>query len=259
MKHHDFSTGTEFRTAAGRWRCTDVGQRTIIAIKLDHDDDPSWYNGPPYAVAETVFNEYDFAACRRAPRRMPERPPSVPDTAPWDPATCAFATVRRARFPNLKRTVVPTIYSDPPTRSPLLGRLIRELMEAYDLTPMKLAIRVFPLRLGRSSTHRKPSDERSRFSQAERRKVFSEWITTITSPHTHENDFAGTAHDLLALDRVFGFEPGYFAHVHADDFARGRAATDATDLADIRPLNGTTTRQRALRDFSPTWRSRFER
>ena len=50
MKHSDFSVGCEFATATGSWRCTDVGTRTVIAIRLDLDDDPSWYNGPPYAV-----------------------------------------------------------------------------------------------------------------------------------------------------------------------------------------------------------------
>ena len=69
MKRADFQIGCEFLTAAGRWRCTDVGKRTIAAIRLNHDDDPSWYNGPPYAVTETVFDEYDFESCEPAPER----------------------------------------------------------------------------------------------------------------------------------------------------------------------------------------------
>lgn len=81
MKHGDFSIGLEFKTETGLWRCTDVGTRTIIAIHLSSvevttqsDDssltsevvtsDPSWFNGPPYAVAERVFDEHDFAACK---------------------------------------------------------------------------------------------------------------------------------------------------------------------------------------------------
>ncbi len=55
--------GTEFSTATGRWRCTDLGGRTVIAIRLDRQDDTSWYHGPPYAVAETVFDEDDFDGC----------------------------------------------------------------------------------------------------------------------------------------------------------------------------------------------------
>ena len=69
MKRADFQIGREFLTAAGRWRCTDIGKRTIAAIRLDHDDDPSWYAGPPYAVVETVFDEYDFEGCEPAPER----------------------------------------------------------------------------------------------------------------------------------------------------------------------------------------------
>ncbi len=81
MKHGDFSIGLEFKTETGLWRCTDVGTRTIIAIHLSRvevttqsDDgpltskvvsnDPSWFNGPPYAVAEQVFDEHDIATCK---------------------------------------------------------------------------------------------------------------------------------------------------------------------------------------------------
>ena len=52
----------EFTTKTGRLRCTDVGTRTIIAIKLDKDDD-SWYNGPPYAIVEHCFDENDIKGC----------------------------------------------------------------------------------------------------------------------------------------------------------------------------------------------------
>ena len=30
-------------------------------------EDVSWYNGPPYAVAETVFDEYDLGGCQLDP------------------------------------------------------------------------------------------------------------------------------------------------------------------------------------------------
>ena len=83
MRHEEFSIGMEFVTDTGRWRCTDVGSRTIVAIKISEvtvtarkDDgnttttteappDPSWFNGPPYAVAEHVFDEEDLLSCRR--------------------------------------------------------------------------------------------------------------------------------------------------------------------------------------------------
>ena len=48
MKHADFRLGEMFRCNGQRWRCTDIGTRVITAIRLDHEADPSWYNGPPY-------------------------------------------------------------------------------------------------------------------------------------------------------------------------------------------------------------------
>lgn len=66
MVKEGFQIGLEFYTASGKWRCTDIGTRVIVAIKLDQTDE-SWYNGPPYAVAETVFDEYDFGGCSLNP------------------------------------------------------------------------------------------------------------------------------------------------------------------------------------------------
>jgi hypothetical protein len=61
MKHSDFRIGLEFLGMAGfRWRCTDVGTRTIVAIPLTHDD-PNWYRGPPYVATEEVFDEREMA------------------------------------------------------------------------------------------------------------------------------------------------------------------------------------------------------
>lgn len=65
MNLGDFRIGLEFMMSDARWRCTDVGSRVVIAIKLDQSDE-SWYNGPPYAVAETVIDEYDMPACEPA-------------------------------------------------------------------------------------------------------------------------------------------------------------------------------------------------
>ena len=66
MNKDDFQVGLEFYTGGGKWRCTDIGTRVIIAIKLDQTDE-SWCNGPPYAVAESVFDEYDFGGCSLEP------------------------------------------------------------------------------------------------------------------------------------------------------------------------------------------------
>ena len=63
MQHREFAIDKVFRCGDNRWRCTDIGTRVIVAICLDHDDDPSWHNGPPYAAAEHVFDKYDIEGC----------------------------------------------------------------------------------------------------------------------------------------------------------------------------------------------------
>jgi hypothetical protein len=75
MEHADFQIGMEFFTAAGRWRVTDIGARTIVAIKLDQTD-PRNYNGPPYSIVESVFDEYDLPGCEPCVARFlsPSRP-----------------------------------------------------------------------------------------------------------------------------------------------------------------------------------------
>ena len=66
MTKNDFGIGLEFYTAAGKWRCTDIGTRVIVAIRLNQDDQ-SWYAGPPFAVPEVVFDEYDLEGCSLDP------------------------------------------------------------------------------------------------------------------------------------------------------------------------------------------------
>jgi hypothetical protein len=65
MKYGEFVTGMAFMCGDKRWRCTDVGTRVIVAVCLDniHIEDTSWYSGPPYTVAELVFDENDTEAC----------------------------------------------------------------------------------------------------------------------------------------------------------------------------------------------------
>lgn len=59
-----FLIGAEFMFNEHRHRCTDVGSRVVVGICVDdHSDDPSWFNGPPYAVAEIVFDEDDLEGC----------------------------------------------------------------------------------------------------------------------------------------------------------------------------------------------------
>ena len=73
MQHADFRINTEFYTATGLWRCTDVGTRVVVAIRLDAPD-ASWYAGPPYAVAEHVFDEYALEGCSVEPLTTAKEP-----------------------------------------------------------------------------------------------------------------------------------------------------------------------------------------
>lgn len=64
--------GQEFThpSTGERWRVTDVGTRTFLAINLSDPKvvaDPSWANGPPYAVVEHVWDETDYGALLDVP------------------------------------------------------------------------------------------------------------------------------------------------------------------------------------------------
>jgi hypothetical protein len=63
MKLEDFRLGSEFDHGGKRWRCTDVGTRTVVAMALEPHADPTRYAGPPYVVAETVFDEFEQCGC----------------------------------------------------------------------------------------------------------------------------------------------------------------------------------------------------
>ena len=72
MKLSDFVIGQDFYNAVGKWRCTDIGQRTITAIRWPDDDElpgmedmDGWLKGPPYALPEVVFDERDIALAYR--------------------------------------------------------------------------------------------------------------------------------------------------------------------------------------------------
>ena len=85
MRHGEFRIGETFWCDGQRWRCTDIGTRTIAAIGIDRVEVGSnvpelrralgrakaeakgWFNGPPYAVAESVFDEYDIEDCSLVP------------------------------------------------------------------------------------------------------------------------------------------------------------------------------------------------
>jgi hypothetical protein len=85
MNHIDFSIGVEFWCDRYQWRCTDVGSRVIVAIRVDgaaittrdtatdkmststltkeQAEAWGWFDGRPYGCIEHVFDEGDFEAC----------------------------------------------------------------------------------------------------------------------------------------------------------------------------------------------------
>lgn len=89
MKQSEFTIGIEFMCGEQRWRCTDIGIRTILAICISqvkvtrvhicgtnttqHEETltyetakkEGWFDGPPYGVTEKVFNENDFLGCAK--------------------------------------------------------------------------------------------------------------------------------------------------------------------------------------------------
>ena len=65
MQRGDFKIGGRFKCGEHTWLCTDIGTRVIVAICLTFkaEADPSWFDGPPYALAEQVFDEEDQKGC----------------------------------------------------------------------------------------------------------------------------------------------------------------------------------------------------
>ncbi|VAW90940.1 hypothetical protein MNBD_GAMMA21-2262 [hydrothermal vent metagenome] len=79
MNHNEFVIGQEFKCAERRWRCTDIGCRVIVAIPVDYAEISTFsenktqkerrvltekdLSGPPYWLAESVFDEDDIISC----------------------------------------------------------------------------------------------------------------------------------------------------------------------------------------------------
>ena len=63
MTKSEFEIGKTFILCGKLWQCTDIGTRTVAAIKREHENDPSWYHGPPYAISERVIDENDMEVC----------------------------------------------------------------------------------------------------------------------------------------------------------------------------------------------------
>jgi len=104
MKLADFHIGLEFMEGPFWWRCTDVGTRSIAAIKLV-EDNPVWYVGPPYMVEEVVLDEAKVADCHLTEEEHIKASLVEADTSghPGYP----HETVRRMTEARLKSTAYP--------------------------------------------------------------------------------------------------------------------------------------------------------
>ena len=92
LDHSSLTIGDTFWCGDRQWRCTDIGTRTLTAIRIDvvevGSNDPALrrsltraeaeaegcFNGPPYAVAEVVFDEYDQEGCSLEPDASADTP-----------------------------------------------------------------------------------------------------------------------------------------------------------------------------------------
>ncbi len=79
MRKQDFTIGSQFLCGGRRWLFTDVGTRVIVAVRVDVVEEahmrhgrqsvvtrnvtPEDLKGPPYYLAETVFDEDDMEGC----------------------------------------------------------------------------------------------------------------------------------------------------------------------------------------------------
>lgn len=59
MKLSEIKIGDRFRCGRKLYIVTDVGSRVVVAI----EDKPDWTAGPPYALAEMVFDEDTQQIC----------------------------------------------------------------------------------------------------------------------------------------------------------------------------------------------------
>jgi len=65
MKLSDFTFGESFWMSGAEYLCVDIGTHYVIAIRLTDTikADPSWLNGPPFAVSVVAFDAYDQKVC----------------------------------------------------------------------------------------------------------------------------------------------------------------------------------------------------
>ena len=102
------------------WRCTDIGTRTIVAIRIDRvevggspprrrtlsgaeAEAEGWFRGPPYAVVESVFDENDIEGCAPGLGRKTHEP------ARADPRRCRSGPGADRRRLATRRVVASTV------------------------------------------------------------------------------------------------------------------------------------------------------
>ena len=95
MQLSEFTIGQDFYMGGRAFRCTDIGSRVVVGIPLEHEigkaklgDFPDggmlrklnaveaeregWLKGPPYSVAEHVFDEQEILDCALTPEEANE-------------------------------------------------------------------------------------------------------------------------------------------------------------------------------------------
>lgn len=108
MKHADFRIGVEFLARAGHlWRCTDVGRRTIVAVRLTGRSE-ALLDGPPYMAEEVVFDEHEIQHCHltkedairaACDEHQSSGHPGYPGDAVWAMVEASFSEEARS-YPN---------------------------------------------------------------------------------------------------------------------------------------------------------------
>jgi len=66
MELKDYKIGKCFFTVTGKWQCTDIGTRTIAAVKYN-ELIASGDKAPPYSIVEHLFDMYDMDGCSENP------------------------------------------------------------------------------------------------------------------------------------------------------------------------------------------------
>ncbi len=96
LDRSSLTIGDMFWCDGRQWRCTDIGTRTLTAIRIDtvevdgtepasrrsltraEAEAEGWFNGPPYAVAEVVFDENEQEGCSLEPDPSADAPAPGP-------------------------------------------------------------------------------------------------------------------------------------------------------------------------------------